>query len=159
MADERDTFRSCNEEATVSAIAVAGQLGAEQGMHALIKGALDKALKMAEASRVDALAWKMKCEGESRSLCLICFSCVRPLTPRCGTELEKEASRAAEASRVEVQHWKERAEASQVEVLRWKEKTKGESCRALLLSGLFFLRLTASCLFWRSVGEGGFPGG
>ena len=68
-----------------------------------MKGALEEALKVAEASRVDALAWKEKCEGESRSLCFICFSCVRPLTPRCGTELEKEASRAAEASRVEVQ--------------------------------------------------------
>ena len=104
VAGERDTFRSCNEEATVSAIAVAGQLGAEQGTHALTKGALDKALKVVEASRVDALAWKTKCEGESRSLCLTCFCCVRPLTARCGTELEKEASRAAEASRVEVQH-------------------------------------------------------
>ena len=80
VANERDTFRSRNEEATVSTIAVAGQLGAEQGAHALTKGALDKALKMAETSRVDALAWKTKCEGESRSLCLICFSCVRPLT-------------------------------------------------------------------------------
>ena len=104
VAGERDTFRSHNEEATVSAIAVAGQLGAEQGAHALTKGALDKALKMAETSRVDALAWKTKCEGESHSLCLICFSCVRPLTARCGTELEKEASRAAEATQVEVQH-------------------------------------------------------
>ena len=107
---------------------------------------------MAETSWVDALAWKMKCEGESRSLCLICFSCVRPLTARCGTELEKEASRAAEASRVEVQcwkekaeasrvevqHWKERAEASQVEVQRWKEKAEGESHWALPLPGLFF---------------------
>ena len=71
---------------------------------------------------------------------LLVFPCVRPLTPQCGTELEKEASRAAEASRVEVQHWKERAEASQVEVQRWKEKTKGESHRALPLSGLFFFR-------------------
>jgi len=93
---------------------------------------------VAEASRVDALAWKEKYEGEFCSLYFTCFSCVRPLTPQCGTELEKEASRAAEASRVEVQHWKGRAEASQVEVQRWKEKTKGESRRALSLSGLFF---------------------
>ena len=56
VADERDTFRSRNEEAMVSAIAIAGQLGAEQGVHALTKGALDKALKVAEASRVEALA-------------------------------------------------------------------------------------------------------
>ena len=66
----------------------------------------------AEASQVEVQCWKEKTKGESRSLCLICFSCVRPLTARCGTELEKEASRAAEASRVEVQHWKERVEAS-----------------------------------------------
>ena len=84
----------------------------------------DKALKAAEASRVNALAWKEKYEGELCSLYFTCFSCVRPLTPQCGTELEKEASRAAEASRVKVQHW--------------KEKTKGESRRVLPLSGLFF---------------------
>ena len=44
----------------------------------------------------------------------------------------------AEASRVEVQRWKEKAEASQVEVQRWKEKTEGESHRASALFGLFF---------------------
>ena len=37
-------------------MAIAGQLGAEQGAHLLTKGALDEALKVAEASRVDALA-------------------------------------------------------------------------------------------------------
>ena len=56
VAGERDTFRSQNEEATVSAMAIAGQLGAEQGAHLLTKGALDEALKVAEASWVDALA-------------------------------------------------------------------------------------------------------
>ena len=56
VADERDTFRSWAEEATVSAKAIAGQLGAEQGVHLLTKGALDEALKVAEASQVDALA-------------------------------------------------------------------------------------------------------
>ena len=95
-------------------------------MHLLTKGALDEALKVAEASQVDALAWKKKCEGESRSLCFVCFSCDQPLTPRSGTELEKEASRAAEASRVEVQ--------------RWKEKAEGESHRPLPLFDLFFFR-------------------
>ena len=45
--------------------AVAGQLGAEQGAHLLTKGALAEALKVAEASRVEALAWKEKVEGES----------------------------------------------------------------------------------------------
>ena len=145
-AGERDALLSWVEEATVSAKAVAAQLGEERGAHALTKGALDEALKAAEASRVDALAWKEKYEGEFYSLYFTCFSCVRPLTPQCGIELEKEASRATEASRVKVQ--------------RWKEKTKGESRRALPLSGLFFLlRLTPSCLFWRRVGEGGFPGG
>ena len=66
VAGERDTFRSRAEEATVSAKAIAGQLGTEQGTHLLTKGALNEALKVAEASRVNALAWKKKCEGESR---------------------------------------------------------------------------------------------
>ena len=55
VAGERDVFRSQAEEATVSAKAIAGQLGTEQGAHLLTKGALDEALKVAEASRVDAL--------------------------------------------------------------------------------------------------------
>ena len=56
VAGERDVFRSQAEEATVSAKAIAGQLGEEQGAHLLMKGALDEALKVADASRVDALA-------------------------------------------------------------------------------------------------------
>jgi len=59
----------------------------------------------------------------SRAPCLIFFFHVRPLTPQCDTELEREASRAAEASRVEVQSWKEKAE--------------GESHRPAPLFGLF----------------------
>ena len=65
VAGERDTFRSWAKEATASAKAIAGQLGAEQGAHLLMKGALTKAVKVAEASRVEALAWKEKAEGES----------------------------------------------------------------------------------------------
>ena len=65
VASERDTFRSRAEEAMASTKAIAGQLGAEQGTHLLMKGALAEALKVAEASRVVALAWKKKCEGES----------------------------------------------------------------------------------------------
>ena len=80
MASERDTFRSRAKEATVSAKAITGQLGKEQAAHLLMKGALDEALKVAEASRVDALVWK-KYEGEFCSLCFTCFSYVRPLTP------------------------------------------------------------------------------
>ena len=80
-----------------------------------MKGALDEALKAAEASRTEAVVWRGKAEGESYSSCFICFSCVWPLTPWCDTELEGEASRAAEASRVEVQCLKEKAEASRVE--------------------------------------------
>jgi len=34
-------------------------------MHLLTKGALAEALKVAEASRVEALDWKKKSEGES----------------------------------------------------------------------------------------------
>ena len=73
MAGEQDTLFSRAEEATVSAKAVAAQLGEERGAHALTKGALDEALKAAEASRVDALAWKEKYEGEFCSLYFTCF--------------------------------------------------------------------------------------
>jgi len=73
VAGEWDAFFSQAKEATVSAKAVAAQLGEEQGTHALTKGALDEALKAAEASRVDALAWKEKYEGELCSLYFTCF--------------------------------------------------------------------------------------
>ena len=65
VASERDTFRSRAEQVEVSAMAVAGQLGVEQGAHLLTKGALVEALKVAEASRVKALSWKKTSEGES----------------------------------------------------------------------------------------------
>ena len=65
VAGERDTFRSRAEEATTSAKALAGQLGAEQGVHLLTKGTLAEALKVAEDSRVEVLSWKKKCGGES----------------------------------------------------------------------------------------------
>ena len=65
MAGERDTFRSRAEQVEISAKVVARQLGAEQGAHLLMKGALAKDLKVAEASRVAALAWKEKAKGES----------------------------------------------------------------------------------------------
>ena len=65
VAGERDTFMSRAEQAEASAKAVAGQLGVEQGAHLLTKGALAEALKVAEASRVEVLTWKKKCEGES----------------------------------------------------------------------------------------------
>ena len=65
VAAERDTFRSRAEEAMASAKAIAGQLGAEQGAHLQTKGTLAEALKAAEASRVEALGWKKKAEGES----------------------------------------------------------------------------------------------
>ena len=57
---------------------------------------------------------------------LLVFSRARPLTPQCGTELEKEASKAAEASWVKVQ--------------RLKEKAEGESHKPLPLFDLFFFR-------------------
>ena len=56
VAGEWDALLSRVEEAMVSAKAITGQLGTEQGAHLLTKGALDEALKVAEASRVDALA-------------------------------------------------------------------------------------------------------
>ena len=56
VAGERDTFRSQAEEAMTSAKAITGHLGVEQCEHLLMKGALAEALKVAEASRVEALA-------------------------------------------------------------------------------------------------------
>ena len=56
MAGERDTFGSRAKQAEASAKAIAGQLGAEQGVHLLTKGALAEALKVVEASRVEGLA-------------------------------------------------------------------------------------------------------
>ena len=73
----------------------------------------------------------------SHAPCFICFSCVRPLTPRHGAELEREASRAAEASRVEVQSWKEKAE--------------GESHWLRPCLACFLLSLTPSRLSWRGL--------
>ena len=67
VADDRDAFWSRAEEATASAKALAGQLGAEQGAHQLTKGTLAGALKVAEVSQTEALVWKGKVEGESYS--------------------------------------------------------------------------------------------
>jgi len=136
-----DAFWSRAEEAMASIKALAGQLGSEQGAHLLAKGTLAEALKVAETSRTEAVVWKGKVEGESCSPCFICFSYARPLTPRCDAELEKEASRATEASRVEVQGWKEKAKASRVEAQRWEEKAEGESRRPSPLFGLFSFAL------------------
>ncbi|XP_066360986.1 uncharacterized protein [Miscanthus floridulus] len=55
-AGERDTFRSRAEQEAASAKAVTGQLEVEKGAHLLTKGALEEAVKVAESSRVDALA-------------------------------------------------------------------------------------------------------
>ena len=65
VAGDRDAFRSQAVEAMANAKAIAGQLGAEQGAHLLTKGALAEALKVVEASRVEALSWKKTSEGES----------------------------------------------------------------------------------------------
>ena len=65
MADERDTSRSRAEQEAASAKAVAEQLEVEKGAHLLMKGALAEAVKVAETSWVEALAWKEKAEGES----------------------------------------------------------------------------------------------
>ena len=65
VASERDTFRSRAEQVAASTKAVTGQLAAEQGAYLLTKGALAEAVKVAEASRVEALAWKEKAKGES----------------------------------------------------------------------------------------------
>ena len=44
VAGERDTFRSRAEQVEASTKAIAGQLGMEQGVHQLTKGALAEAL-------------------------------------------------------------------------------------------------------------------
>ncbi|XP_066392226.1 uncharacterized protein [Miscanthus floridulus] len=92
VSSDRDAFRSRAIEAMASAMALAGQLGAEQNAHQLTKGALDEALAAAEASRTEAVVWRGKAE-----------------------ELGSEASRVAEASWVEAQHLKEKAKAFQSE--------------------------------------------
>ncbi|XP_066380358.1 uncharacterized protein [Miscanthus floridulus] len=66
LEEERDSFRSRAQEATASAKATAGQLGAEQSEHQATKVALAEATKAAEASRVEVLAWKNKAEGKFR---------------------------------------------------------------------------------------------
>jgi len=71
VADERDASNSRAEEARATAIATAGQLGAEQQAHELTKGALAEATKAAEASQGEALKWREKAEGESCSLCFV----------------------------------------------------------------------------------------
>ncbi|XP_066395854.1 uncharacterized protein [Miscanthus floridulus] len=48
----------------------------------------------------------------------------------CGAELGSEASRAAEATRVEAQRLKEKAEASRVEAQHWKETTEASRVEA-----------------------------
>jgi len=65
VASEWDISRSRAEQETASAKAIAGQLEAEKGAHLLTKGVLAEAVKVAETSRVEALAWKEKAEGES----------------------------------------------------------------------------------------------
>ncbi|XP_066392581.1 uncharacterized protein [Miscanthus floridulus] len=62
VAIDWDTFWSRAEEATASAKALVGQLGAEEGAHLLAKGALVEALKVAEASWTEAVVWKGKVE-------------------------------------------------------------------------------------------------
>ena len=71
VAGEQDALLSRAEEAAVSAKSVAAQLGET-------KGALDEALKAAEASRVDALAWKEKFKGKFCPLYFVYFSSARP---------------------------------------------------------------------------------
>ncbi|XP_066334456.1 uncharacterized protein [Miscanthus floridulus] len=55
VAGERDAFGSWAAQLEVSAKAVVGQLGAEQGAHLLTKGTLAEALKVAKASQAEAL--------------------------------------------------------------------------------------------------------
>ena len=65
VVSDRDAFRGRATDATASAAALSGQLGAEQRAHQLTKGALDEALAAAEASRTEAVVWRGTVEGES----------------------------------------------------------------------------------------------
>ncbi|XP_066347769.1 uncharacterized protein [Miscanthus floridulus] len=100
---DRDAFKSWAEEATTSGKALAGRLGAEESVHRLTKGALNEALAAAEALQIEAVVLRGTVE-----------------------ELGSEASRVAEASRVEAQRLKAKAEACQAETRRWELKAKGE---------------------------------
>ena len=66
LEEERDSLKSRAQEAMASAKVTAGQLGTEQSEHRLMKVVLAEATKAAEASRVEALAWKNKAEGKFR---------------------------------------------------------------------------------------------
>ncbi|XP_066311404.1 uncharacterized protein [Miscanthus floridulus] len=107
VAGERDVFRSRAREAMASGKVLVGQLGAEQSAHQLMKGALNEALTVVEASRTEAVVWRGKAE-----------------------ELGREASRASEAARVEAQRLKEKVEAPRVEAQRWKEKAEASQVEA-----------------------------
>ena len=65
VVSDRDAFRGRATDATASAMALVGQLGAERRAHQLTKGALDEALAAAEASRTEAVVWRGTVEGES----------------------------------------------------------------------------------------------
>ena len=78
VAGDRDAFRSRAEEATASGKALAGQLGAEESAHQLMKGTLDEALTAVEASRTEAVVWRGKAEGEYCPPRFLRFSCVLP---------------------------------------------------------------------------------
>ena len=62
---DRDAFRGRATDATASAAALEGQLGAEQRAHQLTEGALDEALAAAEALRTEAVVWRGTVMGES----------------------------------------------------------------------------------------------
>ena len=64
VTGDRDAFRSRAEEAMASGKALAGQLGAEESAHQLMKGTLDEALAAVEASQTEAVVWRGAVEGE-----------------------------------------------------------------------------------------------
>jgi len=66
LEEERDSLKSWAQEAMASAKATTEQLGTEQSEHRLMKVTLAEATKAAEASQVEALAWKNKAEGKFR---------------------------------------------------------------------------------------------
>ena len=117
---DRDAFRGRAVEATASAAALAGQLGAYQ----LTKVPWMRPLLQLRPHEPRLWFGGGRLRVSFSPLLLFSFPYVHSLTPLCDAELGSEASRAAKFSRVEAQRLKEEAEASRAEALHWKEKTK-----------------------------------
>jgi hypothetical protein len=105
-ASDRDAFRARAVEATASATALVGQLGAEQNAHRLTKALWMRPLQRPRPRKPRLWFGGGRLRVSPSPLVLFSFPYVRSLTSSCDAELGSEASRAAEASRVEAQRLK-----------------------------------------------------